>query len=162
MSTTSPVLPQPPKTPSARSASDAGPAQAKPQGHWEYSQSEGTIAHVFPDGARKLIGSGYSGFGSALDDPAAQDEDKLGPIPRGSWIIGPQQNHSLADGRGTLIAAMPLAPAPGNTTVRKDFWIHGDTAAHNHTASQGCIVLPRDTRNAIARSGDSRLEVVYP
>lgn len=57
---------------------------------------------------------------------------------------------------------MRLTPAPGNTTDRQDFWIHGDTAAHNHTASTGCIVLPRDARNQIAGSGDTRLQVVYP
>lgn len=119
------------------------------------------MTHVSPDGTRKLIGTGYSGVGSALDDPAAQDEANAGPIPRGNWIVRPQQNHQLSNGKH-LAAAMPLSPAPGNATHRKDFWIHGDTAAHNHTASQGCIVLPRDARDAIAGSGDSQLQVVYP
>lgn len=119
------------------------------------------MSHVLADGTRKTIGTGYSGAGSALDDPGAQDEQFKGPIPRGNWVIGPQQDHPLPRGK-TLWAAMKLTPAPGNATERADFWIHGDTAAHNHTASEGCIALPRDVRDAIARSGDSRLEVVRP
>lgn len=119
------------------------------------------MTHVLPIGSRELAGNGYSGVGSALDDPAAQDEGNAGPIPRGSWIIGPQTDHKLANGKH-LTVAMRLSPAPGNTTHREDFWIHGDTPAHNHTASSGCIVLPRDVRNRIAASGDAQLRVVYP
>lgn len=137
------------------------PAKAKAPSYWEYSQSRGTMTRVAPDGTRELIGTGYSGLGSALDDPAAQDEHFRGPIPRGSWIIGRQQNHPMPGGH-SLTAAMRLTPAPGNATDRTDFWIHGDTAAHDHAASKGCIVLPRSVRDAMARSGDSRLEVVYP
>jgi Protein of unknown function (DUF2778) len=117
------------------------------------------------DGQRNLIGFGYSGFGSALDDPAAQDDPYQGPIPRGDWIIGRQQDHTLREPQGhhnVRTAAMPLTAAPGNTTKRSDFWIHGDTPAHNHTASQGCIVLPRQARNQIADSGDTLLRVVHP
>lgn len=102
------------------------------------------------------VGTGYSGLGSALDDPAAKYERKKGPIRRGAWLIGKQRNHKLADGHGTLTAAMPLTPAPGNQTDRKDFWIHGDTAAHNQTSSQCCI------RDEIAASSDRRLQVVHP
>ncbi|MGH2409345.1 MAG: tlde1 domain-containing protein [Chloroflexota bacterium] len=147
MSSTQPVLPQPP--------------QAKPQGYWEYSQSKGTMTHVAPDGTRKLVGTGYSGVGSALDDTAAQDVGNTGPIPRGAWTIGPQQDHPLRGGRH-LTAAMPLSPAPGNASHRNNYWIHGDTAEHNHTASEGCIVLSREARDAVAGSGDTQLQVVYP
>lgn len=103
------------------------------------------MTHVLPDGTRELVGAGYSGFGSALDEPVDQNLGNVGPIPRGAWIIGPQQNHPLAYHRGTLWGAMKLTPGPGN-----------------HTASKGCIVLPESVRNAIARSGDPRLEVVHP
>lgn len=75
------------------------PGPAPSHGYWEYSQSTGTMTHVVPDGARNLIATGYSGFGSALDDPAAQDEGNAGPIPRGTWVIGPQQEHQLSNGK---------------------------------------------------------------
>lgn len=64
----------------------AEPARAKAQGYWGYSRSKGTMTHVTPNGT--LIGTGYSGLGSALDDPAAQNESDTGPIPRGTWVIG--------------------------------------------------------------------------
>ncbi|MGH9418143.1 MAG: tlde1 domain-containing protein [Terriglobales bacterium] len=119
------------------------------------------MTHVAADGTRKLAGIGYSGVDSALDDPVAQDESSAGPIPRGHWIIGRQQSHQLANGKH-LIAAMRPSPAAGNATKRTNFWIHGDTAAHNHTASEGCIILPRDVRDVIAASGDTQLQVVHP
>lgn len=133
----------------------------KPHGYWEYSQSKGTMTHVLPDGKRELAGMGYSGHGSALDDPEKQDAINQGPIPRGAWIIGPQRDHRLIDGK-TLYGAMELAPGAGNATRRSDSLIHGDSAAHDHSASKGCIVLSRDVRDAIARSGDVDLEVVHP
>lgn len=119
------------------------------------------MTHVLADGERRLIGVGYSGHGSALDDPAAENQFEEGPIPRGAWLIGPQLDHTLAN-KHVLPGAMRLSPAPGNSTRRTEFWIHGDTAAHDHTASRGCIVLPRDARDAVARSGITDLEVVHP
>ncbi|MGH9519912.1 MAG: tlde1 domain-containing protein [Terriglobales bacterium] len=119
------------------------------------------MTHVLADGKRELAGVGYSGHGNALDDPEKQDATNQGPIPRGTWIIGPQRDHHLIGGK-TLFGAMELAPAVGNTTRRSDFLIHGDSVAHDHSASKGCIVLPRDVRNVIARSGDTVLQVVHP
>ena len=56
---------------------------------------------------------------------------------------------------------MRLSPKPGTDTLdRSGFMIHGDNAAANHTASEGCIILSRTTRNMIAASDDDTLVVV--
>jgi non-ribosomal peptide synthetase component E (peptide arylation enzyme) len=55
---------------------------------------------------------------------------------------------------------LPLAPWPNNNMFgRNGFYIHGDTAARNQTASNGCIVLDRQYRLMIAQSGDNVLTV---
>jgi hypothetical protein len=43
---------------------------------------------------------------------------------------------------------------------RSGFFIHGDNQAMNHTASEGCIILPHAARIAIASSGDRGLRVI--
>ena len=63
-------------------------------------------------------------------------------------MIGPAQEHPNL---GPV--AMPLTPDPGNEMHgRSDFWIHGDNPDMNQTASQGCIIMSRPTREAIAAS----------
>jgi len=42
---------------------------------------------------------------------------------------------------------------------RSGFLIHGDNSKHNFSASEGCIILSRSTRDAISSSGITRLEV---
>lgn len=101
-----------------------------------------------------LIAEGYAGHAPYQNDPAAEWRPDLGPIPQGSYTIGPAQNHPRL---GPV--AMPLVPSPANVMFgRGDFWIHGDTADHN--ASCGCIVLDRDTRQLIAESLERDLTVV--
>ncbi|MDR2925047.1 MAG: hypothetical protein LBU76_03735 [Azoarcus sp.] len=43
---------------------------------------------------------------------------------------------------------------------RTHFLIHGDSMTDPGNASQGCIVLRRELRDAIAVSGDNFIEVV--
>jgi Protein of unknown function (DUF2778) len=119
---------------------------------WKYSQSTGTL--TAPDGT--LAGQGYSGNGADLDDPAAEGVIGRGPIPQGEWQIG---EFSTYPHLGEIVA--PLQPSPGNTMDGRDggFFIHGDNAEMNHTASDGCIVLARPLREAIADSGDTGLLV---
>jgi hypothetical protein len=54
---------------------------------------------------------------------------------------------------------MPLTPS-GDTFGRSDFFIHGDNAQLNHSASDGCIILVREIRQQIVDSLDSDLQVV--
>lgn len=43
---------------------------------------------------------------------------------------------------------------------RNLFRIHGDNKSHNHSASEGCIVLGPDARRIISKSLDRNLSVV--
>lgn len=124
---------------------------------WEYSQSKGSVTHVDnKTGARTPAGSGYSGTGPGLNNPSQQSTPDVGPIPQGSYTIGPQTN-SPNTGPGVL----PLTPDPGtNTFGRNAFQIHGDNAQGNQSASEGCIVTGPGVRNKIAGSGDNTLVVV--
>jgi hypothetical protein len=60
-----------------------------------------------------------------------------------------------------------LDPQAGADTFgRTAFRLHGDNAAHNFTASEGCVVAGPSARAEFARTlthaggGDNRLEVV--
>jgi len=120
---------------------------------WTYQQSTGQL--TAPDGT--IAGIGYSGNGPDLDSPAGQGDIGHGPIPQGYWSVGEFSDHPLL---GPVSA--PLAPDPGNDMDGRDggFFIHGDNAAMNHTASEGCIILARPLREAIRDSGDSSLLVI--
>jgi hypothetical protein len=117
---------------------------------WQYHQKSGSLFH---DG--KLVVCGYSGHGRGLNNPALEADTGIGPIPRGMWSIGPFNDHPHL---GPFVAA--LTPKGHDAHGRSAFFIHGDNASGDHSASRGCIVLPRFAREAIARSGDSALEVV--
>lgn len=119
-----------------------------------YTQRNGYLTHD-----SLFLGAGYSGY--AEDANVAQDESLkgLGPIPVGNYTIGaPHVSEQVGP------VAMCLTPDADNEMFgRGDFLIHGDTAAANHTASHGCIIMPHDVRVKIAElvlAGDNRLQVV--
>jgi len=118
---------------------------------WRYQQSTGKLFNP----AGEWIGTGYSGAGPALNNPADEAVVGHGPIPAGAWTIGPAATHA---GLGPL--AMPLTPSGFDPHGRSGFFIHGDNAAQNHTGSCGCIVLQRADRQQIAASADTSLEVI--
>jgi hypothetical protein len=118
---------------------------------WLFNSTNG---HLSRNGI--LVGVGYSGNGPGLNNPALDGAVDVGPIPRGAWIIG--QFFDDPGGKGPVVAR--LSPADGTDDLgRTGFLIHGDNAAMNHTASEGCIILARDIREQIAASGDTDLEV---
>jgi hypothetical protein len=117
---------------------------------WSYQQSTGKVAH---DSA--TAGFGYSGHGAGLNDPAMEAEPDIGPIPAGRWTIGPPK--TPPDHLGPL--AMPLTPVGFDPHGRSAFFIHGDNAAGNRSASHGCIILGPAIRAQIYRSGDTDLLV---
>jgi RHS repeat-associated protein len=125
---------------------------------WIYQQSTGRIYHQ-PDtgGPPAPLGTGYSGGGTGLNNPAMQNTRNVGPIPQGNWTIGPQQTNVTNIGR-RLPGSMRVTPAPG-TTNRTGFLIHGGDLRRRNS-STGCIVLPPRTRNRIGTSGDRNLTVV--
>lgn len=120
---------------------------------WTYSQSSGLLTR---NGQR--VGIGYSGHGSGVDNPALQQVKDVGPIPQGVWMINPPR---MTDKHGPYV--MPLTAKAGTQTFGRDgFLIHGDlvNAPGQELASEGCIILARETREAIWTSNDHDLEVV--
>jgi hypothetical protein len=118
---------------------------------WTYNQASGVLSK---DG--ETIGEGYSGFGAGKNNPAMQQVQNAGPIPKGIYEIGaPHDTQS----HGPHV--MALSPAAGTEVFGRDgFLIHGDAIADPGTASHGCIILARDLRDKISASGDSQIEVV--
>ncbi len=106
----------------------------------------------------RRVGRGYSGQGAGLNNPDMQHVRNTGPIPRGLYTIGSQENIEI-DGK-ELPGSMRLTPDAANDMhARSGFLIHADNNRGDRSASKGCIVLPRDVRNRIAASRDRRLRV---
>ena len=117
---------------------------------WTYNSANGNLSR---NGV--LVGTGYSGNTSGLNDPGMDDIHNVGPIPTGDWTIGEFFDDPHL---GPVVA--PLSPNEGTVTFgRSGFYIHGDNAAMNHSGSDGCIVLARELRQQIADSGDTELIV---
>jgi hypothetical protein len=121
---------------------------------FQYQQSTGILTH---DGEE--LAAGYSGHEDGVNNPAAQDQHGIGPIPQGVYTIEPPH----ADAQVGPVA-MNLIPSPTNEMFgRGDFLIHGDTAAMDHTASHGCIIMPHNVRIEVGTAvvaGDNQLTVV--
>lgn len=117
---------------------------------WTYSQTRGILSH---DG--KLEGTGYSGNGAGLDNPAMEAVADVGPIPRGLWHIDRWDDQHGE--KGPVVGV--LSPVGHDAHGRSEFLIHGDNAAANHSASHGCIILGPVLRKAMRASGDSALTV---
>jgi hypothetical protein len=118
---------------------------------WTYHQSNGELY----DSAGDLIGTGYSGSPIGKNDPADQDIADVGPIPCGDYTIGEPFN---AVDTGPY--SMDLSPAPTNEMFgRSGFRMHGDSIAHPGCASEGCVIMPPEVRQAVWQSGDHALVV---
>lgn len=101
------------------------------------------------------VGTGYSGHGEGLNNPAYCNVRDVGPLPIGNYQIGPAE-----DNPDVGLYAMFLAPDRSNEMFgRSGFFIHGDNPQLNHTASDGCIVLPNPVRRDINESSDRELVV---
>lgn len=111
---------------------------------WTYSQSSGAM--MDPDG--NVVEVGYSGADQYVNQPLAESLEDRGPIPTGNYKIGDAYTHASC---GPV--SMPLEPDPENEMHdRSGFLIHGDTASQDFSASTGCIILSRTTREAIDAS----------
>ena len=104
-----------------------------------YSQSTGELS---VDGV--IIAKGYSGKGSGRNNPDAQCSRNVGPIPRGRyWVQQPRFSKRVGP------VAFDLVPwSETDTCGRSALMIHGDNATND--ASEGCIILNRLVRDAIA------------
>lgn len=124
---------------------------------WTYSQSTGQMTN--PDG--NVVATGYAG-GNCGNNPEGinntdmQDQPCIGPLPQGTYTFGqPVPQSHLGP------FAIPLIPDSSNEMFgRSSFYCHGDTPEMNQSASEGCIIMPRNIRNAMWASSDHSLEVV--
>ncbi len=134
------------------------PAVAPPalaEKHFTYEQATGRM-FLTEAGVNDLFASGYSGSEehSGKNNPHAQCEQDIGPLPRGIYTIGAPRN-------GPTPISLPLTPDLGNDMCgRSDFLIHGDLLAAPGTASHGCIILPHPDRERIAATHVDQLLVV--
>jgi hypothetical protein len=116
---------------------------------WTYKQSTGDL-----NSDHDYEGRGYSGTGEGRNNPAMQNVPDVGPIPVGTWNIGPAYDD---DHLGPCV--MHLDPAEGTETFgRSLFRIHGDNPQHD--ASHGCVILGPLIRRIISSSDDKTLVVV--
>jgi hypothetical protein len=118
---------------------------------WKYDRAGCRISNP----AGFLLGDVYSGRGAGLNNPAMENIHNFGPIPKGTWSIGPFFNDPE---KGPDVCH--LTPTQGMETFgRSGFMIHGDNDRMNFTASEGCIVAARFIRVAIQNNACKILEV---
>lgn len=117
---------------------------------WKWDQSAGELTR-----AGQLVSRGYSGHGRGKNNPALQAAVGVGPIPTGRWRITERY-----DSANVGPYALKLEPVGHGALGRSAFRIHGDSIRSPGTASHGCIILPRNIRELIWKSGDRDLEVV--
>lgn len=109
-----------------------------------------------PSGGPLNAGIGYSGNGEDLNNILSQNIHNHGPIPVGfytfdSWYNDPE--------KGPIVTK--LIPSPTNIMYgRSGFMIHGDNKEMNHTASDGCIILPHWLRQTLSTLEDQTLQVI--
>lgn len=102
----------------------------------------------------RFEGYGYSGTNEGRDNPDYEDVPSVGPIPRGSYHIGPAHDHPKL---GPVV--FDLTPNPGTETFgRSAFRIHGDNLKSD--ASHGCIVAGHTLRMRIKALGETELLVM--
>lgn len=119
---------------------------------WTYAQKTGALQQN-----GELVATGYSGFDEGKNNPAMQAVHDVGPIPQGDWTIeGPPLNTAE---HGPFVLTLTASDTT-NTFGRCGFLMHGDSIAAPGTASKGCIIMARATREQVWNSGDTDLEVV--
>lgn len=102
------------------------------------------------------LGFGFSGHPPHTNDVEATTLPNIGPIPLGTYLIGPSYHHPLL---GPV--TMNLSPDESNQMFgRSAFRIHGASALHPEDSSEGCIILARSIRELISSLPDRVLQVV--
>jgi hypothetical protein len=123
---------------------------------WTYEQATGRL--IDPDGHVAAIGYAGGNCGQnpeGKNNPDAQDQHSIGPLPRGVYTFTKAENSPHL---GPL--AIILEPDPSNEMFgRSLFRMHGDSALHPGCASEGCIIMPRNVREAVFASADKTITV---
>jgi hypothetical protein len=119
---------------------------------WTYEQATGRLFDYNGD----LVATGYSGAPAGKNNPLMQNVSKVGPLPRGLYTLQPPVNSHV---HGPY--AIPLAPSTGNVMFGRDaFMCHGDSKIEPGTASEGCIIMPFETRVKMWESKDHVMQVI--
>lgn len=118
-----------------------------------YSQTTGVLTHN-----GYAVSRGYSGHGEGVNNPAMQNVPMVGPCPQAEYVM----QKAVTDPKLGQIA-IRLVPKPGSEMFgRAGFFMHGDNANLDHTASEGCLIFDHDTRSGVAAAiaqGDNQLTV---
>lgn len=117
---------------------------------WVFAVRAGTLSR---NGSVVATGI-YSGHGQGLNNPDMEAVQGVGPIPAGRWQIGTFMDNPHL---GPVISH--LTPKGFDPHGRSAFFLHGDNAELNHSASDGCIIAPRTIREMVEDSGDRDLIV---
>jgi len=119
---------------------------------WHYHIATGLLYLGFAD---ERPTQSYSGRGKYRDEPTQTAQTNAGPIPVGIYRCLAARDHPRL---GPV--AIPLEPHFTNIMFgRSGFYIHGDNASADYSASEGCIIAGRGTRSLV-NSGD--LVMVFP
>jgi hypothetical protein len=119
----------------------------------------------FFDPAGALAGTGYAGGDcgarpDAINNPADEALVDVGPIPEGDYTFGAPVYNTHLGPVAVPIHLVKLSPsAPAGSEKRGGFFLHLDTVVPGK-ASEGCIVQPHATINAVIASEDKGLQVV--
>ena len=123
---------------------------------WIYQQSTGILSAPSSSDWKGATWTGYSGHGDGLNNPEAQSEIGVGPIPQGLYTIGTAYDDPE---KGPCV--MRLTPDPTNEMFdRSGFLMHGDNSKLNFTASNGCVIQSKNARNIVNSSSDKTLQVI--
>ncbi|MBS3049858.1 tlde1 domain-containing protein [Enterobacter mori] len=116
---------------------------------WVYKVS----VHKFYLNGTYQFDADYSGRPGFWNDSANEYVSHKGPLPRGTYTIGPAFYHPK-----TRAMTMRLTPFIENQMCGRDaFMIHGNSVAHPQDASDGCIILNLSGRKTINDSSDKTL-----
>lgn len=127
---------------------------------WTYHQATGLLNR--PDGT--LAAVGYSGHAAGKNCCAMESIKCVGPIPRGSytaWDVHDSPPGPHSTGKLSIRLRPDAATRAFILSLGRDpasFLIHGDNA--DHTASEGCIIMPRTVRAEVAAAKDAVIVVV--
>ena len=109
---------------------------------WVYSQSTGHLYLADNQDARTFVAVGYSGAVGHVNRTESEAIVARGPIPRGLWRMDPPASHQRL---GPIAIGLEAAD-PRIALKRGGYYVHGDNKAGDNSASTGCIVLSRATR----------------
>ena len=101
---------------------------------------------------------GWAGNGEGKNNPAAQDQVAVGPLPRGTYRVDPWEVYH--EGLGPMVAH--LEQIAGDTLGRYGFYIHGASVhpERHGQESKGCIVLEHDAREKGFKMHPDQIQVV--